>query len=280
MASANHVSRRCGAPARMTRLLVGLSPRLLRAVPRELGFRGKTLQYLEQSVAHWVLSHGALAVMIPSTVRGSLVLDSVSPADFAERLDGLILQGGADIHPSCYGKEPAGPGHATDLVRDLFELELLRAFIAAGKPVLGICRGMQLINVVQGGTLHQDLIDDGAANHPHHHTEAEEDYRHGLLIEAGSWLADLYDGRLRAQVNSIHHQGIDRLGADLIVEARSDDGVIEAIRQNGPGFVVGVQWHPEYHDERFPDLLGSDRLMVAFLAAIRNTAKSSVECKH
>jgi putative glutamine amidotransferase len=255
------------SPRRRT-ALVGLSPRLLRAVPPELGFRGKTLQYLEQSVAHWVMSHGALTVMVPSLVRGGMVLDlPVDAADFAGRLDGLVLQGGADIHPSCYGCEPSGPTHSTDLVRDLFELDLLRAFVAAGKPVLGICRGMQLINVALGGTLHQDLVSCAVASDPHHHPSAEEDYRHGLELVAGGWLCDLYDGHLRAQVNSIHHQGVDRLGDGLVVEARAPDGVVEAIRSTRHPFVVGVQWHPEFHDGRDPQLMDRTPLMHAFLSA-------------
>lgn len=256
------------SPLRRT-ALIGLSPRLLRSVPSELGFRGKTLQYLEQSVAYWVMSHGALTVMVPSFVRGGMALDlPVDAADFADRLDGLVLQGGADIHPSCYGREPAAPLHSTDLVRDLFELELLRAFIAAGKPVLGICRGMQLINIALGGTLHQDLVSCGVASDPHVHPTAEEDYRHGLAFEPDGWLSRLYGGLGRAQVNSIHHQGVERLGDGLTVEARAPDGVVEAIRSTRHPFLVGVQWHPEFHDARFPDLLPSEPLMQAFLAAV------------
>jgi putative glutamine amidotransferase len=157
-----------------------------------------------------------------------------------------------------------------DLERDLFELDLLRAFIAADKPVLGICRGMQLINVVQGGTLHQDLLVAGAAQQPHHVAGREEDHAHDVALTPGGWLAGLYDVPAGVRVNSIHHQGVDRLGEGLVVEARSHDGVIEAIRHASASFLVGVQWHPEFHDGRFPGLLASDRLMVAFLAAVRD----------
>jgi len=252
------------------RPMIGLSPRLLRQVPIELGFRGKTLQYLEQSVASWVMSEEAIAVMIPSVIRGTEPQDAMDSAkDFSARLDGLVLQGGADIHPSCYGQKPERAESVTDVVRDRFELGLLREFIAAGKPVLGICRGMQLINVLFGGTLHQDLVEAGAARDPHVVAGAEEEYRHGLVLEADGWLRRLYGGLAEAQVNSIHHQGIDRLGAGLSVEARSHDGVIEAVRRAGPGFVVGVQWHPEFHDHRFPDLLPSQPLMHAFLEQAR-----------
>jgi putative glutamine amidotransferase len=256
------------------RLLIGVSPRLLRQVPRELGFHGKTLQYLEQSVAHWAMAHGAMTVMIPSMIRGGMVLDlPVSAADYAARVDGLILQGGADIDPSCYGQEAHAIQGPCDLERDLFELDLLRAFIAADKPVLGICRGMQLINVVQGGTLHQDLLAAGIATRPHHVPGMDERHAHELRLEPEGWLCRLHDGRARMQVNSIHHQGIDRLGDGLVVQARSPDGVVEAIRHASATFLVGVQWHPEFHDERFPDLMPSDRLMVAFLAATRERAR-------
>lgn len=250
------------------RPMIGLSPRLLRQVPRELGFRGKTLQYLEQSVAHWAMSQEAITVMIPSVARDAVLRElPVSVTDFAERLDGLILQGGADIHPSSYGQAPKFAESSSDVVRDRFELDLLRAFIALDKPVLGICRGMQLINIVFGGSLHQDLLDASAATDPHVQSEVEEDYRHGLVIEPNSWLSRLHDGLRAARVNSIHHQGVDRLGEGLQIEARSHDGVIEAIRHPGFHFVVGVQWHPEYHDERYPDLLPAQPMMTAFLEA-------------
>lgn len=260
------------------RPMIGLSPRLLRQVPIELGFRGKTLQYLEQSVASWVMSGDAIAVMIPSVICDIAPTDSSGSArEFAARLDGLVLQGGADIHPSCYGRQPMHAESVTDLVRDQFELELLREFIAAGKPVLGICRGMQLINVLFGGTLHQDLLEAGAAQDAHVVAGAEEAYRHGLSIVPGGLLSRLYDGITVAQVNSIHHQGIETLGEGLVIEARSHDGVIEAFRRIGASFVVGVQWHPEFHDYRFPDLLPSSPLMDEFLAHARRSvdAKSA-----
>jgi gamma-glutamyl-gamma-aminobutyrate hydrolase PuuD len=245
-------------------LLIGVSPRLLRDPPPDLGFRGKTLQYLEQSVATMVASPGAVPVMIPSVLRDAPGEHGAVDA-YARRLDALVLQGGADIDPVCYGGR-AQDGHSTDLVRDRFELALLRAFVAAGKPVLGICRGMQLINVLQGGTLHHDLLDAGVATTPHVLPDDAEAHRHALRIEPGTWLHRLFDGREAAAVNSIHHQGIDRLGANLRVQAWAGDGVVEAIRLEGDGFVVGLQWHPEFHRADDPALLPSAPIVAAFLA--------------
>ena len=256
-------------PSRSARqLLIGLSPRLLRSVPAELGFRGKTLQYLEQSVAHWVMSLGAPIVMIPTVERESVIRRSdVDVPDYVAALDGLILQGGADIDPRLYGEAHSPHLGAVDPVRDRFELDLLRGFIGAGKPVLGICRGMQLINVACGGSLHQDLVKEGATAVHHTHADAYDRHVHGLNIQPDSWFSQLYGGITRGRVNSIHHQGVERRGNGLSIEATSEDGVVELIRGTGSQFLVGVQWHPEFHDGSDPSLLPADPLMRAFLDA-------------
>lgn len=250
--------------------LIGLSPRLLHRVPAELGFRGKTLQYLEQSMAHWLMAAGALVVMVPTVQRDSPIRRSmIDVPDMVAALDGLVLQGGADIDPRAYGETPTHTLGPVDALRDRFELELLNVFVAAGKPVLGICRGLQLINVARGGTLYQDLRADGATTLSHDHPELYDEHAHALRIGAGTWLSAQYGGATRAQVNSIHHQGIKRLGDGLVAEAWSDDGIIEAIRATGVGFLAGVQWHPEFHDGRDPSLLPADPLLHAFLDAAR-----------
>ena len=257
------------------KVIIGLSPRLLRQVPPELGFRGKTLQYLEQSMAHVVMRLGAVAVMIPTVERGGEISQwEVATDDYIATLDGLILQGGADIDPRVYGEEPGSLLGPIDAVRDRFELELLRGFAAASKPVLGVCRGMQLINVGFGGTLHQDLDAAGVASHPHRCDQLYDELSHDLEFVQGGWLQKLYSGALGAKVNSIHHQGVHRLGDGLVVDAVSTDGVIECVRHAGQPFLVGVQWHPEYHDARFPALLPTEPLLTAFLDAAAARRKS------
>jgi putative glutamine amidotransferase len=253
-------------PSRLRRPLIGLSPRILRSVPAELGFRGKTLQYLEQSVAHWAMGAGAMVVMIP-TVEGLVRRSDLSAHDYAAALDGLVLQGGADINPTLYGEPMSAAVGPTDPDRDRFELDLLNAFMEYGKPVLGICRGMQLINVAFGGTLHHDLNVGGATKVNHYISDLYDEHAHDLKLREDGWLQSLYDGVVSPRVNSIHHQGVKQLGRNLTVEAWSSDGIVECIRSEQHPFIVGVQWHPEFHDERFPELLPTAPLLRAFMQA-------------
>jgi putative glutamine amidotransferase len=251
----------------MTRpLLIGLSPRILHQPPAELGFRNKTLQYLEQSVAHWIMRRRALAFMLPAIETGGVERSSVRISDYVKEIDGLVLQGGADVSPISYGETPVRPEWSGDRVRDLYEMELFWECVVQGKPVLGICRGLQLINVALGGSLYQDI----ATEHPNaisHVDQALYDqHRHPVLIEENSRLAKLYGEGYQHLVNSIHHQAIKRLGRDSEIEAVSSDGIIEAIRMRGACYVTGFQWHPEFHGGA-SELLDSGPILDDFLAA-------------
>ncbi len=251
-------------------LRVGISSRLMHSPPAELGFRGKTLLYLEQTIAHWVMAHGALAVMVPTLSFDSAVTRrQVSVREYADSIDALLLQGGADVNPAMYGQAPLRPEWSGDIVRDRYEIELIEAFLSQGKPVLGICRGAQLINVAYGGTLMQDIATQRPQARIHVDAGLYDELEHELRFKAGSRLAALYSPAETARVNSIHHQAIDRLGGDLEAEAHSaEDGVVEAIRVRGPLFVVGVQWHPEFHWRR-NDRLDPEPLLNSFLDAAR-----------
>lgn len=282
------------------RPVIGLSACFFHADPKRPIFTGKTLQYAEQSMIHWVQSGGALVVVVPSpegpTRRGDVAL-----REYAELLDGLVMQGGTDMWPGSYGQEPLRPEWSGDRVRDEYEMALLRAFVDAGKPVLGVCRGLQVINVAFGGTLFQDIQTQMEGAIEHRNAGLYDQNFHTIDIVAGTRMAELYPApapmpRLAAGaqpamsatkrfptpspqpawvVNSVHHQGIRDLAPYFEVEARCpNDGIIEAIRydnQRGPlrSWVAAVQWHPEFHDWNDPSLLSGDPLLADFLAAVR-----------
>lgn len=263
------------------KLMIAVSPRILHRVPAELGFHDKTLQYLEQSVPHWIMAHGALAMMVPTSQRDSLIRPSiVDAADYAAAMDGLVLQGGTDLDPTLYGETNLHAQGPFDALRDHYEMALLRAFVAAGKPVLGICRGMQLINVAYGGSLYQDLLLQQGSEQRHVQSALYDRYSHSLHWPAQGWLASLHPGVTTARVNSIHHQAIKTLGRGLVAEAWSEDGLIEMVRATGNSWLAGVQWHPEFHDGRDTDLLSADPLMRAFLQAAARARTISGETSH
>jgi len=229
-------------------LKIGISACFFHADAERPIFKGKTLQYIEQSMAHWVASGGdALPVMVPSplgdTSRGTVGFD-----DYARWLDGLVLMGGSDMWPGHYGEAPLQPQWSGDRVRDEYETALARAFVAQGKPVFGVCRGLQVLNVAFGGSLLQDIATLKPGALPHRSAELYDRNFHAVELVPGSRLAQLYPGLSRATVNSVHHQGIARLADGFVVEALCpDDEMIEAVRWTGPGYVAAVQWHPEFH---------------------------------
>ena len=232
------------------RLKIGISACFFHADPNRPIFTGKTLQYVEQSIAHWVMSTGALAVMIPSPV-GQTQRSDVSLDHYAQWLDGLVLEGGSDVWPGSYGETPIQEKWQGDRIRDEYEKSLVAAFGRAGKPVLGVCRGLQLLNVAFGGTLYQDIATQRPEAIVHRDAAIYDHNFHQIDFVAGSPLADLYPLLSSARVNSVHHQAIKALAPGFEVEARCrEDGLIEAIRRSGDvggSYVAAVQWHPEFH---------------------------------
>lgn len=252
------------------RLKIGISACFFHADAARPIFTGKTLQYIEQSVAHWVAASGAaLPVMVPSplgdTSRGTVGLD-----DYAAWLDGLVLMGGADMWPGHYGEEPLKPQWAGDRVRDEYETALARAFVAKGKPVFGVCRGLQVLNVAFGGSLLQDIGTLKPESLAHRSAELYDKHFHPVELVPGTRLAHLYPGATRFTVNSVHHQGINRLAGDFVVEAVCpDDEVIEAVRWRGPSYVAAVQWHPEFHRPAEQGVIDDGPILADFLGAAR-----------
>ena len=250
------------------RLKIGISACFFHADPNRPIFTGKTLQYVEQSIAHWVMSTGALAVVIPNPV-GDTTKGDVTLAHYADWLDGLLLEGGSDLWPGSYGETPLQDKWNGDRVRDEYEKALVDAFSAAGKPVFGVCRGLQLLNVAFGGTLYQDIATQRPEALAHRDAGRYDRNFHEVEFEPGSRLAALYPGIGRAQVNSVHHQGIKDLAPGFVIEARSpQDGLIEAVRRRGDTFVAAVQWHPEFHRAEY-GTLDDGPILNDFLNAAR-----------
>ena len=202
------------------------------------GVWDEAVHLLPRSYARAVQHAGGLALMLPSDPQ---VADA--PAELLDRLDGLVLTGGCDIDPAIYGAEPHAQVGATTPGRDRFEIALARAAIERDMPLLGICRGMQLLNVALGGGIEQHLP-DVIGDQRHRHTPgAFAD--HGVRIEPGS-LAARVVGREQEAVKSHHHQALDGLGDGLVASGWSiEDGVVEAIELPEQRFALGVLWHPE-----------------------------------
>ncbi|MES2257518.1 MAG: type 1 glutamine amidotransferase [Pseudomonadota bacterium] len=254
-------------------LRIGISARIFHPEPGATGLRSKNLQYLEESIAQWVMSRDVLVFMVPTVnTEGLLHPSNIRLRDYAQHLDGLVLQGGADVSPQTYSETPTRPEWNGDRARDMYELELVHEFVEAGKPVLGICRGCQLINVAFGGTLFQDIASDVPDAMAHVHDDYDR-HRHEITFPAGSSLARMFKARSgQALVNSIHHQAVKTLGKDMTIEALSHpDKMVEAIRYNKAPFVMGLQWHPEFHRAGGVELLDCTPILDNFLRVARET---------
>jgi putative glutamine amidotransferase len=213
---------------------------------------------------------GAVPLLIPA------LAEELRFEELLERLDGLVFTGSpSNVEPHHYQGTPSDPGTLHDPARDATTLPLIRQAVQAGVPVFGICRGFQEMNVAFGGTLHQKLHElPGHLDHRDDETqplEVQYGPAHEVTLEPGGVLRSLAAGD-RIRVNSLHSQGIDRLGAELAVEARAPDGVVEAFRvPTAARFALAVQWHPEWQVMSNPF---SRALFAAFGRAATERAQS------
>lgn len=242
-------------------LLIGISACLMYPDMGRPAFGPKTLLYLESDMAVYLCRPGVVPVLIPDLPEEALW-------PLLEKMDGFVFQGGVDLAPESYGEEPIGSWKG-DAYRDAYELRLIDFAMQRKKPILAICRGMQLMNVYFGGTLYQDIPTQYPTHTEHRHAEVYDRLTHEVVFPKGSFLAPFYAPRKRKMVNTVHHQAVKKLGKDLEVLAFSkDDGIIEAVmyRHAAPGKVLGVQWHPEFSHTMGGLLLDGDILVENFLA--------------
>jgi putative glutamine amidotransferase len=169
-------------------------------------------------------------------------IESVRNPASLEGLDGLLLTGGSDVNPKLYGQPRAAESDPPEDARDELEMRLLKEALAADLPVLAICRGLQIFNVVCGGTLIQHL--DKHSHKPQNPESGKHPPAHEVRVVSNTNLAQII-GPGKHDVNSRHHQAVDRLGRGLVVSATADDGIVEGIEKPGAAFAVAVQWHPE-----------------------------------
>ena len=207
---------------------------------------------LPRSYVDAVVASGGLPVVLPP-----LYPDGAAAADVVARLDGLVIAGGADVEPARYGAAPDAMTGGVRPDRDGSELALLDAAAAGDLPVLGVCRGMQLMAVAAGGTLHQHM--PNAFGHDKHRPAPGVYGSHGARFEPGSRVAQVLGDAVT--VNSYHHQGVDSPGS-LMVTGWADDGSIESLEDPARRFALGVQWHPEVSDDH--------RLFAALVTASRD----------
>ena len=197
-----------------------------------------TIFQIDQAYVQRVYAAGGIPFLVPHVPVNML-------PDVVRRIDGLILTGGDDIDPRSYGETDQGECKHCDIEADCAEIALVKQCVDAKIPILGACRGIQIINVAYGGTLHQEMTVEGTCHGPRP-TILDEilAMRHSIDIEPGSRLAGILGHETRT-VNTTHHQAIRELAEGFEIAARAPDGTIEAIEPSNGGYVVGVQWHPE-----------------------------------
>lgn len=234
----------------MKRIVIGLTPQ---------GDASKDCYKMSPSYVEALASLGAIPLTLPSVTDDSLILDALSLCD------GIILTGGPDVRPSLFGEEISPACGSISDERDAFELKLYKMALDADMPILGICRGAQVMNIGSGGNIYQDIYCDARTRLVHHTLDGVKAYHTVTLADSG--LAERFGFSAPSfTVNSYHHQSVKALGESYAALAYSDDRLLEAIYMPSRKFVVGVQWHPEKVFDGGGD---SARVLTAFVESCR-----------
>jgi putative glutamine amidotransferase len=217
-----------------------------------------TTYQVSQPYIDAILRAGGIPLVIPT----SMPVDRLDELFF--HLSGVMLTGGADINPDLFGGKPHSAVYDIDEIRDTLEIHLVKKASEAGLPFLGICRGIQVINVALDGTLYTDIRDQvpGALKHDHYPNIPRDYLAHSITIEPNCSLAEIL-GATEVEVNSLHHQAIEKLAPSLRPLAYSPDQLVEAVELPGHPFGFGVQWHPE----SLPALPAQQRIFKSFIRA-------------
>lgn len=250
-----------------SRPVIAVATQTLEPVPGQLPL----CWVMGQKYVRVLTMEGAIPWLVP-LLRG----DEDTLREIYERADGIFLTGGVDVHPNNYGEEPNELCGKTDMDRDWTELRLIRWALEEQKPVLGVCRGIQVMNVAAGGTLYQDVETQFAGGMKHDFFPPQDGYQrdsiiHDASIKPASRLERIL-GLPRVEVNSMHHQGIKVLASMFRPTAHAPDGLIEGIEAHDDSFFVGVQWHPEELVDARPDMR---RLFHAFIEEARAYKRKS-----
>jgi putative glutamine amidotransferase len=241
------------------RPVIGIATQTLEPVPGKLPL----CWVMGQRYVRALTAEGAVPWLVPLLSGDEATLRAIY-----QRLNGVFLTGGVDVDPACYGEDRHEHCDRTDPARDWTELNLIRWASADGKPLLGVCRGIQAINVACGGSLYQHVPEQYPGAVKHDDFPAAPDYArdrlvHPIRVAAGSHLGRVL-GAEEVTVNSMHHQGIKALAPGLTATAFAPDGLIEGVERPGSAFFIGVQWHPEELTEAHPPMR---RLFAAFVTA-------------
>lgn len=235
--------------------LIGLTPSPEMKKQEHGTFR---LHTLNENYSRSVIEAGGIPVMLPS--------NNTDIENLLDRLDGVVITGGGDIDPSIYGEEKHAKTDGIDAERDAFEQAIVHAAIERDMPLLGICRGLQMLNVALGGTLHQDIDDLVDGSHEHrqqsqniHH---EQTFQTVQIANSDHPLHRMTSSK-HIDVNTFHHQSINILANTLDVMAKADDGVVEAVYKPGHSFCLAVQWHPEMIQHEHPEHAAIFQSLVA-----------------
>ncbi len=259
-------SKRLGCPVRP---MIGVTANRFPPDPKRPVFKNMELHYGEANMFECIYKAGGLPVLIPD------LKNKKSFEEYLEKIDGVVLSGGADVCPESYGKNNFDARWPGDKIRDEYEISLIQNADKSGKPIFGVCRGLQVLNVAFGGTLFQDIITEKPNSFTHRDWNIYEQNHHEVKLEKNSWIEVLYK-KPNLRVNSIHHQGVQQLAPCFRPVATSPDGIVEAIEEKSGKPIRAVQWHPEWGSLfLLNDRIDSTQILFEdFIALVRKLKKT------